>query len=979
MYIQICPFCKSSEFVSVLKSGKRAFCENCEKSFELGENGISPKRKNLKLFLSYPHTPEGEYNICNDITACLKGRGHDVWFDQDQLGGHHGVDWRRKIAEGIEDSQLVVSCLNRHAVRVKDGRRGVCLDELSIAISVKGGNINTVLLEPEKEVKPSAALSHRQWLDMSAWKEKYASGEAVYGPWLKLKLEELVRMVESEENYTFDGEITRIAKKLGMTNYRMDKRELLNKPFVGREWLAREVDRWIENNGKMCAIYGDPGVGKSTFAVQYAFSSPHVGAIICFEYGNPHYNSVPVMVRAIAYQLACRMSDYRGALLDILEQPGMMELSDAELFDQLLIKPLRERHIDGNQENICVILDGLDECGEGERNATAEVLGRMEKRFPDWIRVIVTSRREAAVLAHIAPDKIIELRGTDEKNLEDIRNYYMQALADKIPERERRSRIAETLAARCEGSFLYAYLAAEAIHAGVLDPEDEFAYPGKLGQMLTLWMERLFPDPKEYRDHFRLPIGMILASPEPLPEEELERLADMSETDVRDLKRRIKVFMKEGTDDFRKKTLSFEHRYIRDWICSEEAYAFSVSQKDALKALARGCYRVFSEDAASLSGYESVHIFDLLENTEMKRELNETLLSGELFKCLEKQGDWLSEWSMYLRADRIYRNMIRNAQRRNSEWETAETKRDLMISWSRRGKICEIYGRLDEALDLYQKALAISEALAEELSTPEARSDLSESYINVAVINRKKGRLDEALDLFQKGMEISGNLAEELNTPEALRDLSYSYNNVAGIYKLQGRLDEALDLYQKNLAITEKLAEELNTPTALRDLSYSYNNVASVYKVKGQPEEALDLFQKGLAISEKLADELKTPEARRDLSYSYNNVAGICKMKGRPEEALELYRKNLGITESLAEELNTPEARRDLSYSYNNIAGICQDLGRTDEALSLYRKALIISEALAEELNTPEARRDLSISYNNVAGICGAGCPQGTT
>ncbi len=420
----ICPYCHSDEFIYVMKSGKRAYCEQCDKSFDLAETEAPGPGKKLKLFLSYPHTPEGEYTVCPDIEAFLNNRGHDVWYDQEQLGGHHGADWRRKISEGIQDSQLVVSCLNQHAIRVTDGRRGVCLDELSIAISVKGGNINTVLLEQEKDVKPSAALSHRQWLDMSAWQEKYALGEAVYHPWLNQKLEEIARMVESENNYTFDGEITRIAKKLGMTNYRLDKRELLEKPFVGREWLARDVDVWLEQKGggKMCAIYGDPGVGKSAFAVQYAFSSPYVGALICFEFGNPHYNSVPAMVRAVAYQLACRLSDYRSALLDILEQPNVINLSDAELFDQLLVKPLRERHIDGGHENICVILDGLDECGEGERNAAAEVLGRMKEKLPEWMRVLVTSRREAAVLAHIAPDKNIELRGTDEKNLADIRN-----------------------------------------------------------------------------------------------------------------------------------------------------------------------------------------------------------------------------------------------------------------------------------------------------------------------------------------------------------------------------------------------------------------------------------------------------------------------------------------------------------------------------------------------------------------------------
>ena len=514
MTIPACPVCGSSEFVSLLKSGRKACCEQCGSLFDVPSDAPAPRKK-LKLFLSYPHTAEGEYNICNDIAAFLQGRGHEVWFDREQLGGHYGTDWRRKIAEGIRDSQLVVSCLNRHAVRTENGRRGVCLDELSIAVSVKGGNINTVLLEPEKVVKPSAALSHRQWLDLSAWREKYKAGEAVYRQWLEKHLEALARMVESDENYSFDGEITEIAKKLAMSDYRLDKRELLEKPFVGREWLARETDAWISrpDSRGLCAIYGDPGVGKSAFAVQYAFSSPNVGAIICFEYGKPHYNSVPAMVHAMAFQLACRLSDYRAALLDTLRRPGVMDLADAELFDCLLIKPLRERHVDGGQENLCVILDGLDECGKGEQNAAASVLGQCADKFPPWLRVLVTSRREAAVLTHLAPDAVIELHGKDERNLEDIRTFFIQSLAGIIPDGNQCLRVAEKLTSRSEGAFLYAYLTSQAIREGILDPLDEKAYPARLGRVLTLWMERLFPDLREYRERFRLPVGALTFPP----------------------------------------------------------------------------------------------------------------------------------------------------------------------------------------------------------------------------------------------------------------------------------------------------------------------------------------------------------------------------------------------------------------------------------------------------------------------------------
>ena len=64
-------------------------------------------------------------------------------------------DWRRKIADGILDSHRVLSLLSKYSTRDP----GVCLDEIAIAISTKGGNIQTILVEGENEVKTPPTIS----------------------------------------------------------------------------------------------------------------------------------------------------------------------------------------------------------------------------------------------------------------------------------------------------------------------------------------------------------------------------------------------------------------------------------------------------------------------------------------------------------------------------------------------------------------------------------------------------------------------------------------------------------------------------------------------------------------------------------------------------------------------------------------------------------------------------------------------------
>ena len=92
----------------------------------------------MKIFLYYGHT---EDTICTRIRDVLTKRGHEVWFDKTHI--NTGSDWREEITKGILGSEGVLSMLSRHSVR----NPGVCLDEMSIAIGVKGGNICYVLLE----------------------------------------------------------------------------------------------------------------------------------------------------------------------------------------------------------------------------------------------------------------------------------------------------------------------------------------------------------------------------------------------------------------------------------------------------------------------------------------------------------------------------------------------------------------------------------------------------------------------------------------------------------------------------------------------------------------------------------------------------------------------------------------------------------------------------------------------------------------
>ncbi len=142
MAVVCCPRCSSE---NVMFSRAVHICEDCQHGCVPAES-VTPRR----IFLSYGH--DANECLVRRIKADLEKRGHDVWFDKSQI--KFGNDWRRAITDGISESHRVLSFLSKYSTRDP----GVCLDEIAIAIGVKGGNIQTVLAESETEVKPSPPI-----------------------------------------------------------------------------------------------------------------------------------------------------------------------------------------------------------------------------------------------------------------------------------------------------------------------------------------------------------------------------------------------------------------------------------------------------------------------------------------------------------------------------------------------------------------------------------------------------------------------------------------------------------------------------------------------------------------------------------------------------------------------------------------------------------------------------------------------------
>ena len=925
------------------------------------------ERTPIRVFVSYGH-PESE--ICREILEAIRAREtprYEPWFDESDI--RTGDNWRRSIQEGIKNSQQVVACLSPHSTR----EGGVCLDELAIAVGVQGeygGKVHSILLGPEKEVKPPATVGQNQWLDMSDWREKKAQGPDVYALWFRAKMQELFRVLESRENVTFNGEIQELRQRLNVYSDTSTQYALLKKPYVGRKWLEEEVEQWLDDphGKKICLLSGVPAVGKSAFAVHYTHYNWRVAANLFCRSNMNTFNDPSMVLQTLAFQLACHLPDYRKNLLRTLPEnkAALEKLTEDELFETLL-GPNIANTVDGGQETMAIVVDGLDECGTPERNALARLLAKRAPGLPRWLRVLVLARRTPAVLQSMSSAAQIELDSRAPQNRADIRAYFVQRLEPRFGQDPQWNASLDALTDRSEGVFLYAEMMSEMLlEKGALEAAEE--YPTGLNEAFARWFDYFFRTEEEYKALWRRPIGCLLAAPEPLPKSALRKVMGWSRDQLNDFYRRISVLLRTDTNIFGDETLEIPHAYVRAWL-GQEDNPYSASAEDGAEALAESFYAQFKEDAKELSFYEAIHLPELLERAGRKKARREVEENHDWFWRILHAGDVYETWGKLEEALELYQKCVAIAEELVQVRGTLEDQRDLSVSYNRVAAIYEAQGKLEEALKLYHQGLEIAEELAQTRGTPGDQRNLSVSYNKVGDIYNAQGKLEEALKLYQQGLAIREKLVQTRGTPENQRDLSVSYNKVAAIYEAQGKLEEALKLYQKGLAIAEGLAQARGTPEDQHDLFVSYERIAGIYEVQGRLEEALKLYQQGLGIAEKLVQTRGTPGDQRDLSVSYDRIANIYKAQGKMEKSLKLYQQGLKIAEGLAQTRGTLEDQRDLSVSYNKVAAIYEAQGKLEEALKLYQKGLAIAEGLAQTRGTPEDQRDLSVSYNRVAAI----------
>lgn len=551
----------------------------------------------MKIFLSYGHDSNAPLieKIKDYLTKDAEGNlKHEVWIDSSEIKA--GKDWREEITKGIKDSDVVLAGLSVHSTRIP----GVCRDEISISIGVKGGNIKTILLEPSDTVAPPAMISHIQWLDMSDWKKH--ENEGFESEYFQEKFRQIAEMIETPENERFNGEITQLKKALEPISSISRIKSLTQKEMYGRRWLYEKIEEWDKtSNQRLFWIMAGPGFGKSMFAanLQEQYNA-RIPAIQFVEWGKPDHSNPCRILKNLAFQLAVRYPEYRTF---VLQQPDVVnkklnEKNEDELFDLLFCESTWMK-IDGGQENVWVLIDALDEANDKFDNKIAQTLARHMDRMPQWMRFILTSRDDSKVrlpLQKYHPQVFDLEEYVREKNSEDLLLYVRGELDTLHPTEDQVKLIVD----KSQGVFLYLSLCAEGIHNGEYSLDHLDKLPDGIAGFYYQNFNRLFNDRLDHYKNAVLPIlEVVVGSKEEVSISYAKYCSEIEdEYTFFEALRDIEVLCKRDTiEKNTKQTISFFHSSLKDWLTDYSSSGqYFVSPNQAEQRISRCLGRWLKSD-----------------------------------------------------------------------------------------------------------------------------------------------------------------------------------------------------------------------------------------------------------------------------------------------------------------------------------------------------------------------------------------------
>jgi tetratricopeptide (TPR) repeat protein/tRNA A-37 threonylcarbamoyl transferase component Bud32 len=309
-------------------------------------------------------------------------------------------------------------------------------------------------------------------------------------------------------------------------------------------------------------------------------------------------------------------------------------------------------------------------------------------------------------------------------------------------------------------------------------------------------------------------------------------------------------------------------------------------------------------------------------------------LGGLTFKI----GDTKDALAVHRKALALRRELAR------AEGADAETRVDLARSLGAEAMLLYFTGDPKGALQAVE-VREIATALEAEPATDAARSALAQTHTDIGYVLRQTGKPAEALESYQKALAIWQKLADA-NPAVARyqRDLAQIHTHIGLLVLMwMGKPEEALTAFRTASDIMQKMVDANPADIGFQyGLAIIHDHIGWCLLNMGKPVEGGEANRTASDIMQKLVDANRaTTFFQVWLAIIENNLGRALDRQKRPAEAFTALDKGLVIVQKLAKaDPNDTFNRRQLGESHAFRGGARARAGQPAEAAADLRRAL---------------------------------------
>ncbi|MGB2984089.1 MAG: CHAT domain-containing tetratricopeptide repeat protein [Candidatus Bipolaricaulia bacterium] len=291
--------------------------------------------------------------------------------------------------------------------------------------------------------------------------------------------------------------------------------------------------------------------------------------------------------------------------------------------------------------------------------------------------------------------------------------------------------------------------------------------------------------------------------------------------------------------------------------------------------------------------------------------------------CHEQMGDCATAIEHYSEARDLYESI-----------DGPEAMAGQAQALCKLGDCARLQGLLDEAMPLFEEALALAQAVGFSVGEVEASRGLGDCL-------KGKARFAEALEYYDRGLAIAQAEGYTLGIANTLL-------GGADCLKILDRFDAAYERFGKASAIYRTIRSPIGEAQSRIGL--------------GETLKAMGLYAEALAALEAVHDLCVQTFFPRGSGMALWGIGDALALLGRPQEALEYLEQSLQIFRSLGDALSEANARYTLGKAFLSLGDDANAMTNFTRCLDLY-----------DILGAPQGRANTLLrmaDHLQVAGLC---------